>query len=342
MVKAKASELDWNKLGFGYRDLPYSWQEEYYDGEWLGGGLTSESNLVLNEAAQVLHYGQEVFEGLKAYRTKDGKVQLFRPEENAKRLNDSADRLMMPHYPVDKFLAAVKAVVKANEDFVPPYGTGGTLYLRPYMIGTQPLVGVTPSEHFVFRIYATPVGAYVKGLTPMPYVLSKYDRAAPAGTGRAKTSGNYAASLLPEMEAKKAGYADALYLDPKEHKYVDEFSGANFFGVTKDGQFVTPKSDSILPSITKSSLLQVAEDLGLNPVEKRLTLADLDDLAEAGAMGTAAVISPVGSLTDWDGKKHVFYSETEVGPVTTKLYNALFAVQVGDAEDKHGWVVPVD
>ena len=269
-------------------------------------------------------------------------MQLFRPEENAKRLNDSADRLMMPHYPVDKFLAAVKAVVKANEDFVPPYGTGGTLYLRPYMIGTQPLVGVTPSEHFVFRVYATPVGAYVKGLTPMPYVLSKYDRAAPAGTGRAKTSGNYAASLLPEMEAKKAGYADALYLDPKEHKYVDEFSGANFFGVTKDGQFVTPKSDSILPSITKRSLLQVAEDLGLNPVEKRLTLADLDDLAEAGAMGTAAVISPVGSLTDWDGKKHVFYSETEVGPVTTKLYNALFAVQVGDAEDKHGWVVPVD
>lgn len=342
MAKAKASELDWNKLGFGYRDLPYRWQDEYVDGHWLGGGLTADSNMVLNEAAQVLHYGQEVFEGLKAYRTKEGKVQLFRPSDNAKRLNNSADRLLMPHYPEEKFLEAVKAVVKANEEFVPPYGTGGTLYLRPFMVGTQPLVGVTPAENFVFRVYATPVGAYVKGLTPMPYVLSKYDRAAPAGTGQAKTSGNYAASLLPEMEAKKAGYADALYLDPKEHKYVDEFSGANFFGVTKDGQFVTPKSDSILPSITKRSLLQVAEDLGLNPVEKRLTLADLDDLAEAGAMGTAAVISPVGSLTDWDGKKHVFYSETEVGPVTTKLYNALFAVQVGDAEDKHGWVVPVD
>ncbi len=342
MAKAKAADLDWQHLGFGYRDLPYSWHAEYADGKWVNGGLTTESNLVFNEAAQVLHYGQEVFEGLKAYRTKDGKVQLFRPLENAKRLNNSADRLLMPHYPEEKFLEAVKAVVKANEDFVPPYGSGGTLYIRPFMVGTQPLVGVTPAENFVFHVYATPVGAYVKGLTPMPYVLSKYDRAAPAGTGQAKTAGNYAASLLPEMAAKKAGYADALYLDPKEHKYVDEFSGANFFGVTKDGQFVTPKSNSILPSITKRSLLQVAEDLGLNPVEKKLTLEDLDDLAEAGAMGTAAVISPVGSLTDLEGKKHVFYSETEVGPVTTKLYEALFNVQVGDAEDKHGWVEPVD
>lgn len=342
MAKVTPQELDWNKLGFGYRELPYRWEDEYYDGHWVGGHLTTDPNVVLNEAAQVLHYGQEVFEGLKAYRTKDGKVQLFRPRDNAKRLNNSADRLLMAHYPEEKFLEAVKAVVKANADFVPPYGSGGTLYLRPFMLGTQPLVGVLPSEHFVFRIYAVPVGAYVKGLTPTPYVLSKYDRAAPAGTGQAKTSGNYAASLLPEMAAKKAGYADTLFMDPKEHKYVDEFSGANFFGVTKDGQFVTPKSDSILPSITKRSLLQVAADLGLNPEERQLTLEDLDDLAEAGAMGTAAVISPVGSLTDWNGKKHVFYSETEVGPVTTKLYNALFDVQVGDAPDTHGWVEPVE
>lgn len=291
MTKTRVEDLDWNNLGFEYHDLPYSWTEEFKDGQWQGGHLTTESTLTLNEAAEVLHYGQEVFEGLKAYRTKDGQVNLFRPDQNAKRMVNSAKRMMMEPYPEEKFLEAVKAVVK--------------------------------------------------GLNPVPFTVSKYDRAAYAGTGQAKTAGNYAGSLLPEMEAKKAGFADCLFLDPREHKYVDEFSGANFFGVTKDGQFVTPKSESILPSVTKRSLLQVAAELGLNPVEKQLEVDHLDDLAEAGAMGTAAVISPVGSLT-YKGKKQVFYSETETGPVTTKLYNYLTGVQNGDVEDKFGWVVPVD
>ncbi len=341
MAKQELKDLDWKKLGFNYRDLPYSFDEKFSDGKWQGGKLTEDSSLTLSEGAEVLHYGQEVFEGLKAYRTKDNKVQLFRPYENAKRLNHSARRLAMQEYPEDKFVDAVKQVVKANEDFVPPYGSGGTLYIRPFMIGTTPVVGVTPADEYEFHIYATPVGAYIAGLTPVAFRVSEYDRAAGAGTGTAKTSGNYASSLLPEVEAKKGGFADNLYLDPREHKYIDEFGGANFFGITKDGQFITPKSDSILPSITKRSILQIAKDMGLNPIETKIPIDDLDNIAEAGAMGTAAVISPVGSLT-YKGKKHVFYSETKTGPVSTKLYNALFKIQTGDAEDKYGWIEPVD
>ena len=346
MPKTKPTDLDWNNLGFEYHDLPYSYTEVYKDGKWQGGELTEKSTITLSEAAEVLHYGQEVFEGLKAYRTKDGHINLFRPEENAKRLANSAKRMMMTPYPEDKFVEAVKEIVKANEDFVPPYGSGGSLYIRPFLIGVDPLVGVQPSETYVFHIYATPVGAYVQGLTPTPYTVSDYDRAAAHGTGQAKTSGNYASSLLPELEAKKAGFADCLYLDPAEHKYIDEFSGANFFGVTKDGQFVTPDSKSILPSITKRSLFQLADDLGMNPVAKKIPFTEesLDEFTEAGAMGTAAVISPVGSLTYGKGDKktkHVFYSETEVGPYTQKLYDALYGIQTGDKEDKYEWVVRV-
>ena len=341
MAKETVANLDWNHLGFEYHDLPYSFNEEFKDGQWQGGTLTESSTLTLSEAAEVLHYGQEVFEGLKAYRTKDGHINLFRPEENAKRLANSAKRMLMEPYPEDKFVEAGKQVVLANEEFVPPYGTGGSLYIRPFLIGTQPIVGVAPADTYTFHIYATPVGAYINGLAPSPYTVSNYDRAAGAGTGQAKTSGNYASSLLPEIEAKKAGFADCLYLDPREHKYIDEFSGANFFGITKDGQFVTPKSDSILPSITKKSLLVLADDLGLNPVERKIEIdKELDDFAEAGAMGTAAVISPVGSLT-YKGQKHVFYSEKEVGPVTTKLYNTLYGIQEGDLEDTHGWITHV-
>lgn len=341
MTKAKADQLDWHHLGFQYHDLPYSYHEEFRDGAWQGGELTTASTLTLSEAAEVLHYGQEVFEGLKAYRTATGQINLFRPQANAERFVNSANRLMMTPYPEDHFLAAVKQVVAANADFVPPFGSGGTLYIRPFMIGTEPVVGVTASRTYSFHVYATPVGAYVQGLTPMPYTVSDYDRAAGAGTGQAKTAGNYAGSLLPELAAKKAGFADCLYLDPRQHQYIDEFSGANFFGITKEGQFVTPKSDSILPSITKRSLLQVATDLGLDPVEKKIAIdTDLDQLAEAGAMGTAAVISPVGSLT-YRGKKHVFYSETAVGPVTTKLYDTLTAIQDGRLPDRHHWIVPV-
>lgn len=341
MAKQDVKDLDWSNLGFTYRDLPYSYNEEFKDGKWQNGGLTTDSTLTFSEAAEDLHYGQEVFEGLKAYRTKDGGINLFRPDQNAQRMANSAKRLVMEQYPKDKFIEAVKAVVKANQEFVPPYGSGGSLYIRPFTVGTQPVVGVSPSETYTFHIYATPVGAYIKGLNPMPYTVSEYDRAAYAGTGQAKTAGNYASSLLPSILAKKAGFADALYLDPREHKYIDEFGGANFYGVTKDGQFLTPKSDSILPSITKKSILQIAKDLDLNPEETQIDVNDLDRFSEAGAMGTAAVISPVGSLT-YKGNKHVFFSETKPGPVTQKLYDTLFGIQSGDVEDKYGWVVPVE
>lgn len=341
MAKQKLEDLDWTNLGFAYRDLPYSYNEEFKDGKWQNGGLTTDSTLTFNEAAEDLHYGQEVFEGMKAYRTEDGRIQLFRPDMNAKRFTNSAKRLVMEPYPEDKFVEAVKEVVKANADFVPPYGSGGSLYIRPFMVGTEPLVGVSPSSTYTFHIYATPVGAYIKGLHPMPYMVSKYDRAAYAGTGQAKTAGNYAGSLLAAKEAKDNGFAGELYLDPRQHKYVDEFGGANFYAIGKDGKFYTPKSHSILPSITKKSILQIAKDLGLDPSETNIDVNDLDEYTEAGAMGTAAVISPVGSLTN-NGKKHVFYSETEPGPVTQKLYDTLFGIQSGDVEDKYGWVVPVE
>lgn len=338
MTKTKIQDLDWNNLGFEYHDLPYRWTDTFKDGKWQGGHLTEDSNVTFNEAAEELHYGQEIFEGLKAYRRKDGGINLFRPDQNAKRMKNSAKRLMMEPYPEDLFIKAVEEVVKANQEFVPPYGSGGTLYLRPFMIGTTPLVGVSPAETYTFRIYATPVGAYVKGLNPMPYLVSDYDRAAHAGTGQAKTAGNYAASLLPSILAKKDGFADCLYLDPREHKYIDEFGGANFYGITKDGQFQTPKSDSILPSITKYSILQIAADMGLDPIETKIPIDEIDRFAEAGAMGTAAVISPVESLT-YHGKKQVFSTDGKPGPITQKLYDELFGIQVGDLEDKYGWTV---
>lgn len=341
MTKTKLSDLDWNNLGFHYHDLPYRWTDTFKDGKWQGGHLTQDSTLTFNEAAEELHYGQEVFEGLKAYRRKDGGVNLFRPDQNAKRMVNSAKRLLMEPYPEEEFLKAVKAVVKANQEFIPPYGTGATLYIRPFMMGVSPLTSVAPAENYIFRVYATPVGSYVKGLKPMPYTVSEYDRAAPFGTGQAKTAGNYAGSLLPSLLAKKEGFADCLYLDPAQHKYIDEFGGANFYGITKDGQFQTPKSDSILPSITKYSILQVAKDLGMNPIETKIPVDEVDKFEEAGAMGTAAVISPVGSLT-YKGKKHIFHSETEAGPLTQKLYNTLFGIQVGDLPDKYGWTVQLD
>lgn len=341
MAKAVAANMDWNHLGFQYWDLPYRYQAVYRDGEWHEDGLIEDSSLTFSEAAEDLHYGQEVFEGLKAYRCKDGSVNLFRPDMNAQRMENSAKRLSMVPFPKDKFVEAVKAVVKANQDFVPPYETGASLYLRPFMVGTEPMVGVKPSKTYVFRIFATPVGAYIKGLTPMPYMVSDYDRAAYAGTGQAKTAGNYAGSLYPAMKAKAAGFADCLYLDPREHKYIDEFGGANFYGITKDGQFVTPKSDSILPSVTKKSILRIAERQGLNPVETQIKMADFDQFAEAGAMGTAAVISPVGSLTYKD-QKYVPFSETEAGPVTKKLYEELLGIQYSEREDFDNWVQKVD
>lgn len=341
MPKTKVSDLDWNNLGFKYHDLPYRWVDEFKDGKWQGGHLTQDSNIVFNEAAEELHYGQEIFEGLKAYRRKDGGINLFRPDQNAHRMHNSAKRLMMQPYPEDEFVKGVKAVVKADQEFVPPYGSGGTLYIRPFMMGSEPVVGVQRSVDYIFRIYATPVGSYIKGLHPMPYKVSEYDRAAWKGTGQAKTAGNYASSLLPSIEAKKEGFADCLYLDPHEHKYIDEFGGANFYGITKDGQFQTPKSDSILPSITKRSLLKIAADQGLNPIETRIPITDVDRFVEAGAMGTAAVISPVASIT-YQGKKHVIGDGKHPGSITQKLYDTLFGIQDGDLPDKYHWTIQLD
>ncbi|QYN55485.1 branched-chain amino acid aminotransferase [Lactobacillus panisapium] len=340
-MKQRVEDLDWKNLGFVYRDLPYRYEAKYKDGEWQEGKLVEDSTITLSEGAEVLHYGQEIFEGLKAYRREDGKINLFRPDQNAHRFTLSAQRLAMPPFPEDRFVEAVKQVVHANEEFVPPYDSGATLYLRPFMVGTSNVLGVQAADEYVFRIFAVPVGVYIKGLNPADYIVSDYDRAAYAGTGQAKTSGNYASSLLPSVEAHKNGYADCLYLDPREHKYVDEFGGANFYGITQEGQFVTPKSKSILISITKRSLLELAKEQGLNPVERQITLEEAFKMKEAGAMGTAAVISPVGSIT-YNGKKHVIYSETETGPVTTKLYNELVDIQYGKKKGPEGWVQTLD
>ncbi|CAK1225163.1 MULTISPECIES: branched-chain amino acid aminotransferase [Fructobacillus] len=341
MTKAKVSDLDFNNLGFGYHDLPYRYKAEYHDGQWQPGELTTDSTIHLSESAVALHYGQEVFEGLKAYRRKDGGVNIFRPDRNAHRMHNSAERLLMAPYPEDKFVEAVKEVVKANQDFIPPYESGGSLYLRPLLISTSPEIGVHPGHDFLFTIFAMPVGAYYPGgLAPTAFVTSEFDRAAHGGTGQAKVGGNYAASMLPGDNAHKAGYSDVVYLDPREHEYIEELGSANFFGITKDGQFKTPKSPSILPSVTKYSLLALAEEMGMNPVEEAISIHDLDQFAEAGAMGTAAVISPVGSITH-EGKKHVFFSETEVGPKTQALYDRLIGIQYGDQEGPEGWVQDV-
>ncbi|AKP67941.1 branched-chain amino acid aminotransferase [Companilactobacillus ginsenosidimutans] len=343
MAKADASKLDWNNLGFEYMDLPYRFTAHWKDGKWQDAGLTEDATLHISEASPVLHYGQAAFEGMKAYRTPDNHIQLFRPDRNAARLRNSCERLLMPVFPEDKFVDAVKEVVKANADFVPPYGNGATMYLRPLIIGTGGVIGVHAAPEYIFTIFAMPVGNYFKGgLTPVNFTTSQYDRAAHKGTGQAKVGGNYAASLLPGEKAHDNGYADCVYLDPVEHRYIEEVGSANFFGITKDNVFKTPKSPSILPSITKYSLLYLAEhNLGLGVSEEKIDVHDLDQFAEAGACGTAAVISPIGGL-EHDGNLHTFYSETEVGPVTKKLYDTLTGIQFGTVEAPEGWVQTVE
>jgi len=300
--------LDWENLGFSYMKLPYRYLAYYRNGAWEKGELTEDATLHLSESSPSLHYGQQAFEGLKAYRTKDGSVQLFRPDQNAKRLQRTADRLLMPQVPVDMFVDACKAVVKANEEYVPPYGTGATLYLRPLLIGVGDIIGVHPADEYIFTIFAMPVGNYFKGgLVPTNFLIQdEYDRAAPHGTGAAKVGGNY------------------------------------FFGITANNEFVTPLSPSILPSITKYSLLYLAEHrLGMTPIEGDVFINELDRFVEAGACGTAAVISPIGGVQHGDDF-HVFYSETEVGPITRKLYDELTGIQFGDVEAPEGWIVKVD
>ena len=338
----KEVSINWENLGFNYIKTDLRYLSHWKDGSWDEGVLTEDNQLHISEGSTALHYGQSCFEGLKAYRTKDGDINLFRPEENAKRMQRSCRRLLMPEVPTDVFVDAVKQVVKANEHYLPPYGTGGTLYIRPFLIGVGDNIGVKPASEYIFSIFCMPVGPYFKGgLTPTNFLVSDYDRAAGRGTGAAKVGGNYAGSLLPGAEAHKRAFSDAIYLDPITHTKIEEVGAANFFGITKDDKFITPDSPSILPSITKYSLLYLAENrLGLTVEQGDVYIDQLDQFKEAGACGTAAVISPIGGIQYGD-TFHVFYSETEVGPVTKKLYDELVGIQFGDVEAPEGWIVKV-
>ncbi len=338
-----AVTIDWENLGFDYIKTPYRFLATYKDGSWDNGTLTEDNVLHISESSPALHYGQQCFEGLKAYRRKDGGINLFRPDENSNRLNKSASRLRMPEVPQELFLEAVTQVVKANEAFVPPYGTGATLYLRPLLIGVGDIIGVKPAKEFIFTVFCMPVGPYFKGgLVPTNFIVSDYDRAAPNGTGAAKTGGNYAAGMLPGEEAHKKNFSDCIYLDPETHTKIEEVGSANFFGITADNRFITPKSPSILPSITKYSLLYLAsERLGLEAIEGDIYIDRLDEFVEAGACGTAAVISPIGGIQT-KNDFHVFYSETEVGPVTKSLYEELVGIQFGDKEAPEGWIFTIE
>nr|WP_315542341.1 branched-chain amino acid aminotransferase [uncultured Aggregatibacter sp.] len=335
--------LDWKNLGFSYIKTDYRFIARWKDGKWDNGELTTDSTLHIHEGSTALHYGQQCFEGLKAYRCKDGSINLFRPDQNAKRMQNTCDRLLMPHVPTELFIRACKEVVKANEKWVAPYGTGATLYLRPFVIGVGENIGVRPAPEYLFCVFCCPVGAYFKGgMKPSNFLVTDYDRAAPHGTGGVKVGGNYAASLLPHELAAKRQFADAIYLDPKTHTKIEEVGAANFFGITRDNKFITPRSDSILPSITKYSLLHLAKErLGMETIEGDVYINELDKFAEAGACGTAAVISPIGGIQYGDDF-HVFYSETEVGPITKRLYDELTGIQFGDVEAPEGWIVKVE
>lgn len=336
-------DINWSELGFDYIKTDYRYISVWKSGSWDDGKLTEDNTLTISEGSPALHYGQQCFEGLKAYRTKDGSIQLFRPDQNAKRMINTCRRILMPEVPVDKFVDACVQVVKANEHWVPPYGTGATLYIRPYVIGVGDNIGVKPAMEYIFGVFCMPVGPYFKGgLVPVNFNVSDFDRAAPHGTGAAKVGGNYAASLMPHELAAHNGFADCIYLDPATHTKIEEVGAANFFGITRDNKFVTPKSESILPSITKYSLLYVAKEyLGLETEERDVLIDNLDEFTEAGACGTAAVITPIGGV-EYKGKLHVFYSETEVGPVTRKLYDTLYGIQLGDVEAPEGWMIKVE
>ena len=335
--------LDWKNLGFSYIKTDYRFIARWKDGKWDNGELTTDSTLHIHEGSTALHYGQQCFEGLKAYRCKDGSINLFRPDQNAKRMQNTCDRLLMPQVPTELFIRACKEVVKANEKWVAPYGTGATLYLRPFVIGVGENIGVRPAPEYLFCVFCCPVGAYFKGgMKPSNFLVTDYDRAAPHGTGGVNVGGNYAASLLPHELAAKRQFADAIYLDPKTHTKIEEVGAANFFGITRDNKFITPRSDSILPSITKYSLLHLAKErLGMETIEGDVYINELDKFAEAGACGTAAVISPIGGIQYGDDF-HVFYSETEVGPITKRLYDELTGIQFGEVEAPEGWIVKVE
>lgn len=332
--------LDWANIGFAYRITDKRYVSNYKEGQWDEGMLTADPNVVINECAGILQYCQECFEGLKAYTTEDGSVVTFRPDLNAERMAESAEWLEMPAFPKERFLDAIDQVVRANEAWVPPYGSGATLYLRPYMFASGPVIGVKPSDEYQFRLFATPVGPYFKGgAKPLTLCVSDFDRAAPRGTGHVKAGLNYGMSLHAGVLAKSGGYDENLFPDSATRTYVEETGGANFLFVTSDNEIITPKSDTILPSITRRSLLYVAEHyLGLKVTQRPVKLTELEEFAECGLCGTAAVISPVGKIVD-HGKEICFASGmNEMGPVTKKLYDTLTGIQMGSVEAPAGWI----
>lgn len=333
-------EIDWANIGFGYVQTEQRYVSNYKDGKWDEGGLTTDANVVLNECAGVLQYAQTVFEGLKAYTTEDGHIVTFRPDLNASRMADSARRLEMPVFPEERFIEAIEQVVSANADYVPPYGSGATLYIRPYMFGTNPVIGVKPADEYQFRVFVTPVGPYFKGgAKPITIRVSDFDRAAPHGTGHIKAGLNYAMSLHAIVDAHQQGYDENMYLDSATRTKVEETGGANFIFITKDNKLVTPKSHTILPSITRRSLMYVAKEyLGMEVEEREVFLDEVKEFAECGLCGTAAVISPVGKIVD-HGKEICFPSGMdEMGPVTKKLYDTLTGIQMGHIEAPEGWI----
>jgi len=332
--------IDWSNIGFGYMKTDKRYVSNFKDGVWDDGALTSDDTITLSECAGVLQYAQTIFEGLKAYTTKDGHIVTFRPDLNAERLEASAKRLEMPVFPKERFLDAVQKTVEANLAYVPPYGSGATLYIRPYMFGTNPVIGVKPADEYQFRMFVTPVGPYFKGgAKPITIKVSDFDRAAPHGTGNIKAGLNYAMSLHAIVTAHAEGFDENMYLDPGTRTKVEETGGANFLFVTKDNKIVTPKSDSILPSITRRSLVYVAKEyLGMEVEEREVFFEEVKDFAECGLCGTAAVISPVGKIYD-HGNEICFPSGMdEMGPVTKKLYETLTGIQMGEIEAPEGWI----
>lgn len=337
-------DIDWSNLGFGYVKTDKRFVANYKNGAWDNGVITDDDKVIISECAGVLQYSQSCFEGMKAYTTENGHTVIFRPDMNASRMADSCRRLEMPVFPEDKFVEAIAETVRANEDWVPPYGSGASLYIRPYMFGSNPVIGVKPADEYQFRVFTTPVGPYFKGgAKPLTIKVSDFDRAAPHGTGHIKAGLNYAMSLHAIVTAHAEGYAENMYLDPATRTKVEETGGANFLFVTKDGKVVTPKSDSILPSITRRSLVHVAKEyLGLEVEEREVLFDEVKDFAECGLCGTAAVISPVGKIVDHGKEICLPSGMDEMGPVTKKLYETLTGIQMGRIEAPKGWIYTVD
>lgn len=337
-------DLDWNSLGYKFRQTDVNYISYWSAGQWDQGRLIRENTITISLGSTALHYGQECFEGLKAQSARDGRVLLFRPDQNALRMQASARGILMPEVPTEKFLDACKQVVSANLRWVPPYGTGATFYLRPLLFGHGDNLGAKPAQEYIFAIFGCPVGPYFNGgMKPISVIVSRYDRAAPFGTGHIKVGGNYAGALRHRYEAQQAGYADCLYLDAQTHTYIDELGGANLFAITKQNILVTPQSPSILPSITRRSIVELAATyLGMTVEERPLAIAELENFVEVGACGTASIITPVGSIF-YEGKMHTFYGDgNEAGPITRQLYELLTAIQRGDQKGPAGWVVEVN